>query len=98
MTTTTAEPLVYEANGNFYAYPAAFVHAYRAWLAAHGIDPDSTYRTEHHFGEMPFVRVFQFDRDAEGRLYRDEATGLAAKRPPLDVPVKTPIPTPGETR
>lgn len=92
------EPVIYEANTNFYTHPAAFTEAYTAWLEGHGVDKNATYRTEHHLIDAPLVRVFQFDRNGEGRLYTDEATGEVAKRPPFDVLIRTPAPRPEDFR
>lgn len=95
-TATAAEPVIYEANTNFFTHPAAFCEAYAAWLEAHGIDRNSTYRTEHLVIDAPLVRVFQYERNMQGRLYTEESTGEVAVRPPFDVLIRTPAPSPAD--
>jgi hypothetical protein len=72
----------------------AFCAAYLDWLAAHGIDPYETVRTEHHVIDAPLVRVHQYDHDEDGRRYINPATGNWAMRKPFDVLITTPAPKP----
>jgi hypothetical protein len=74
--------------------PPEFVEAYCAWLEAHGIDKNSTYRTEHHVIDAPLVRVFQYERDADGRHKIDPVARDVVKRKPFDVLITTPPPRP----
>jgi hypothetical protein len=93
---TVTSLIIYDANGGFFDNPPAFCAAYCEWLQAHGIDTHVTYRTEHHLIDAPFVRVFQVDEDQQGRRYVDDDTGDMAVRPPFDVLITTPPPTPGD--
>ena len=93
---THTEHTTYDVNEGFFDHPAAFTTAYIAWLEAHGIDKNITYRTEHHVIDAPLVRVYQCARDQNGRLYIDETTGDIALRKPFDVLITTPPPTPEE--
>jgi hypothetical protein len=99
-TDTTREPLaVYDERESFYGHhPAAFCETYKAWLTGHNINPDDTYRTEHHLVDAPFVRVFQYDRNAEGRPHVDPNTDDAARRDPFDVLIRTEPPKPEDYR
>ena len=75
-------------------YPLRFTEAYCAWLTEHGIDPFATFRTEHHVIDAPLVRVFQYERDADGRHQIDPVAREVVKREPFDVLIKTPPPRP----
>lgn len=92
-----SEPIIYDASRsycNFFDYPKAFTDAYVAWLGDHGIDKNVTYRTEHRLIDAPLVRVFQYERDEQGRPHFDETTREMAVREPFDVLIKTPAPSP----
>lgn len=39
------------------------------WLRRQGINPDDTYRFEVHLLDCLFARVYQYDRDENGRAY-----------------------------
>jgi hypothetical protein len=88
------QPIIYDVHAGFFNHPRAFTEAYTAWLTAHGINKDSTYRTEHYVIDAPLVRVFQFAEDADGRRYYDQVIDDVAKRKPFDVLVKTQPPSP----
>lgn len=92
--TPPAEPTYYDVKDNkTWPITEPFASAYRAWLAAHGIDPKDTVRTEHHTLDAPFVRVIQIARDAAGRRLLDDE-GHIQLLPPYDVLVSTPPPNP----
>lgn len=77
-------------------YPWAFQEAFRAWMAGHGVDAKSTKRVELHLIDAPFMRVFEFAQDPEGRAFLDPDTGDRALRAPYDVLVRTPPPDPAD--
>ncbi len=65
-----------------------------AWLQAHGLNPNHIYRFEIHTIDTRLIRVFEFLRDADDRMYcavdHDHRSVLggdceAARREPYDV-------------
>ncbi|MGH3376004.1 MAG: hypothetical protein ACRDP6_14795 [Actinoallomurus sp.] len=76
---------VYDCTDKSWPPSEAFLRAYSAWLAAHGIDSNETRRIEHHDQPtiaQPFIRVHQ----------RDMFSGV--DREPLKVAITTPPPSP----
>lgn len=71
----------------------------RAWATEHGIDVNVTFRMEIHLLDCPFARVFQMDRNEDGRLYcpidhdhlsMDKVSECdAARRDPYDLPISS---------
>lgn len=54
------------------------------WLGDHGLDPNRIYRVE--VGVLN-AKIFEFAVDDSGTMYKDPATGEAAKREPYKIPV-----------
>lgn len=78
-------------------YPGRNPHwlaAFHAWVESHGIVKGQTWRIEHHLIDAPFVRVFQYEWNADGKVYLDPETREIARRDPYDVLVTSPPPRP----
>lgn len=69
--------------------PVARSEPFLAWLREHGIEPKDTYRVDI---DAESVVAHQFDRDSDGEVYYDPATGGAAVRDPVTVPLRAPAP------
>lgn len=81
---------VYDIRDDTYRYPHH--QKLRWWLTDLGVDIYLTYRIEIHMAETRSVRVFQYDRGEDGRLFVDPATGEAAVREPFDLAIDSPPP------
>lgn len=64
---------------------------YNEWARNEGVPLDgrAVYRTEIHGPEQPFLRVFQYALDEQGRKYLDTATGDTAKQEPHEHPISS---------
>jgi len=84
---------VYDAETALLSWPADrdWIGGYSAWLRSHDVDPNVTYRVEHHVIDCPLIRVFQYDRNEHGQKYytTDYETGDIARRPPFDVLIRS---------
>lgn len=88
-------PAVYDSQARInWPGPDGFADAYRNWLLAHGVNPNTTYRVEHHVIDCPLIRIFQLDRDEVGRVRVDPATRDFAVRAPFDLLVTSDPPRP----
>ncbi len=65
--------------------PVRKITAWSEWAREHGIPVDDTYRIEFYLVDAPFARVFRYAVNADGRCFKDPATGEAAEEPPVDV-------------
>jgi hypothetical protein len=83
----------------------AYCDTLRAWLRANGIEPWETYRWELYLLDTPFLKVFTYARDDQGKLrFRPvedaeerQRTGrwwLPVEREPFLVPVSSLPPAP----
>ena len=60
------------------------------WLREHGVPVNHAYRTEFYLVDAPFVRVFTYHLNEDGRPHWDEAhncTRRPATEPPFDMPL-----------
>lgn len=79
--------------------PPGWADAYRNWLMAHGINPNVTHRVEHHLIDCPLIRVYQYDRVANGKFYLvPGSVDEVAQRPPYDVLITSDPPRPEDYR
>ena len=96
MTSTLPPPLkIWDVQtGENYPGPGRYVETLHAWVEAHGIVKEQTYRIEYHLIDAPFIRVFQYDVDGQGRCYVDPADRDRLARRQFDVLVTSPPPQP----
>lgn len=59
------------------------------WVVDHGIALADTYRMEIYLLDCLFARVFQYDRDEQGRFCLDPAAQDVARREPFDMPIES---------
>jgi hypothetical protein len=92
MSDTTTEPLaVYDVHSK--SWPPPNLDRFLWWMGEQGIDEKVTYRIEIYSTDHWFARVFQHDRNEDGRPYLRD--GELACRDPFDVPIKEMPPTRG---
>ncbi len=78
----------------------AWWHGYRAksdWARSHGVPVDDTYRLEFYLVDAPFVKVFAYDVNEDGKRHwagqhnpnecHDHTCCDVARRPPYDLPL-----------
>jgi hypothetical protein len=69
--------------------PRSATETFNTWLRTHSVEPKDTIRVEYYLIDCPFIRIYQYERDASGHRYVDPAIGDAARRQPFDVPITT---------